>query len=229
MARRSFVAGNWKMNKTPAEARALALDLRQRLGNCDRCDLAVCPTFLCLTTVAEALRGSKIAVGAQNLYWVKAGAFTGEVSGPMLVAAGCQYTLAGHSERRQFFGETDDTVNKRVLAALEAKLQVICCVGETKDERLANVTEKVVKRQLEGGLLRPASRTNGGPDHRLRTGVGHRHRLDRHAGSGPGGPRLHPRAGAREVWRADRGRVADSVRRVGESRQRRGTARPARH
>lgn len=152
MARRSFVAGNWKMNKTPAEARALALDLRQRLGNCDRCDLAVCPTFLCLTTVAEALRGSKIAVGAQDLYWVKAGAFTGAVSGPMLVAAGCQYTLAGHSERRQFFGETDATVNKRVLAALEAKLQVICCVGETKDERLANITEKVVQRQLDGGL-----------------------------------------------------------------------------
>jgi len=152
MARRSFVAGNWKMNKTPEEARALALDLRKRLDGADKCEVAVCPTCLCITAVVEALRGSKIAVGAQNLYWVKSGAFTGEVSGPMLAAAGCQYTIIGHSERRQYFGETDETVNKRLKAALEAKLKVICCVGETKDERLANVTERVVKRQIEGAF-----------------------------------------------------------------------------
>jgi triosephosphate isomerase len=152
MARRSFVAGNWKMNKAPEEARALALDLRQRLDGVGGCDVAVCPTYLCITTVVEALRGSKIAVGAQDLYWVKSGAFTGAVSGPMLAAAGCQYTIIGHSERRQFFGETDETVNKRIHAALDAKLKVICCVGETKDERLANMTERVVKRQVEGAL-----------------------------------------------------------------------------
>jgi len=152
MARRSFVAGNWKMNKTPAEARALALELRQRLAGSAKCDVAVCPTYLCIAAVAEALRGSRIAVGAQNLYWMKSGAYTGEVSGPMLVAAGCQYTIIGHSERRQYFAETDETVNKRLLAALDAKLQIICCVGETKDERLGNVTEQVVKRQLEGAL-----------------------------------------------------------------------------
>ncbi|MGD0089420.1 MAG: triose-phosphate isomerase [Planctomycetota bacterium] len=152
MARRSFVAGNWKMNKTPAEARALAQELRQRLEGFDRCDVAVCPTYLCLVTVAEALRGSRIAVGAQNLYWMKSGAYTGEVSGPMLAAAGCQYTILGHSERRQYFGETDETVSKRLQAALAAGLKVICCVGETKDQRLANVTEKVVKQQLDGAL-----------------------------------------------------------------------------
>jgi triosephosphate isomerase len=152
MARRSFVAGNWKMNKTPEEARVLALDLRKRLDGYEKCEVAVCPTNLCITTVAEALRGSRIAVGAQNMYWVKSGAYTGEVSGPMLAAAGCQYTIIGHSERRQYFGESDETVNKRIQAALGAGLKVICCVGETKDERLANVTEKVVKRQVEGAF-----------------------------------------------------------------------------
>jgi len=152
MARRPFVAGNWKMNKTPDEARALALDLRKRLDGYGKCEVAVCPTYLCITAVAEAVRGSSIAVGAQNLYWVKSGAYTGEVSGPMLAAAGCQYTIIGHSERRQYFAETDETVNKRIQAALEAKLRVICCVGETKDERLGNVTEKVVKRQVEGAF-----------------------------------------------------------------------------
>ena len=152
MSRRSFVAGNWKMNKTPDEARALALDLRSRLEGIKDCDVAVCPTHLCIAAVAEALRGTPIAVGGQHIFWEKSGAFTGEVSAPMLVAAGCSYTIVGHSERRQYFGETDETVNKRVKAALNATLKVILCVGETKDERLKNVTEQVVKRHVEGGL-----------------------------------------------------------------------------
>jgi triosephosphate isomerase len=150
--RRSFVAGNWKMNKTPDESKALVAALREKLAGFNGCDVAVFPAFPCLTAVAEVLKGSKIAWGGQNLYWEKSGAFTGEVSGPMLVACGCDYVLCGHSERRQYFGETDQTVNKRVKAALSFNLKPIVCVGETKDERVANITRDVVKRHVEGAL-----------------------------------------------------------------------------
>ena len=152
MPRRSFVAGNWKMNKTPDEARALAHELREKLSGFNGCDVAVMPVFVCLQQVADGLRGSHIAVGAQNLYWEKSGAFTGEVSGPMIAACGCQFVLCGHSERRQIFGETDETVNKRVKAALAAKLKPIACVGETQDQRTSNTTREVIKRQVEGAL-----------------------------------------------------------------------------
>ena len=158
MARRSFVAGNWKMNKTPQEARALALELRARLEGYHQGDVAVCPPYPALSAVAEVLKGTPIALGAQNVFWEKSGAFTGEVSAAMLLAAGCQYVIIGHSERRQHFGETDAMVNKRILAALAQKLQVIACVGETKDERAGGVTQHVVKRQVEGAFagLKPA-------------------------------------------------------------------------
>jgi triosephosphate isomerase len=150
--RRSFVAGNWKMNKTPAEARALAKDLRSRLEGYGQCEIAVCPTYLAISAVVDEVKGSNIAVGGQDLFWEKAGAYTGAISGPMLVAAGCEHVIAGHSERRQYFGETDATVNKRIKAALAAGLKVIACVGETKDERLNNITENVIRTQIEGGL-----------------------------------------------------------------------------
>jgi triosephosphate isomerase len=152
MPRRSFVAGNWKMNKTLDEARALAGELREKLAGFSGCDVAVFPAFVCLAQVAEILRGSNIGSGAQNLYWEKSGAFTGEVSGPMIAACGCQYVLCGHSERRQFFGESDETVNKRIKAALAVKLKPIACVGETKDQRTGNTTREVIKRQVEGAL-----------------------------------------------------------------------------
>jgi triosephosphate isomerase (TIM) len=158
MARRSFVAGNWKMNKTPEEGRALAADLRKRLEGYGNCDIAVCPTFLSIPAVAETLKGSNIAIGAQNLYWEKSGAFTGEISGPMLMDAGCSYVLIGHSERRQYFGETDATVNKRLKAALHFKMKAIVCVGELKEDRLNNNTEQVVLKQVDTALegLTPA-------------------------------------------------------------------------
>jgi len=140
------------MNKTPEEARALAADLRSRLEGYGKADVALCPPFVCIPTVVDAVRGSNIAVGGQNLFWEKSGAYTGEISGPMLVASGCTYVIVGHSERRQLFSETDVTVNKRLKAALSHKLKVIVCVGETKDERMTNITEQVVKRQVEGGL-----------------------------------------------------------------------------
>ena len=150
--RRSFVAGNWKLNKTPDEARALVTALREALAGYSSGDVAVFPAYPCLIPVADVLRGSSIAVGAQNVYWEKSGAFTGEVSAAMLVGCGCQYVICGHSERRQFFGETDQTVNKRIKAALASNLKVIACVGESKDERLQNITREVVKRQVEGAL-----------------------------------------------------------------------------
>jgi triosephosphate isomerase (TIM) len=152
MARRSFVAGNWKMNKTIDESRALAQDVRARLEGYGNCDVALCPTYIAIPAVVEATKGTHITVGAQNMHWEKSGAFTAEISGPMLAAAGCQYVIIGHSERRQYFGETDEMTNKRLKAALSYKLKVILCVGETKDERVNEVTEQIVRRQVEGGL-----------------------------------------------------------------------------
>ena len=115
MARRSFVAGNWKMNKTPSEARVLAQELRTRLEGCGHCDIAVFPVNLAITTVAEVLAGSNVAVGGQTVFWEKSGAYTGATSGVMLVDAGCKYVLTGHSERRQYFHETDERINKRTM------------------------------------------------------------------------------------------------------------------
>ncbi len=146
--RRRFIAGNWKMNKTIPESRSLAEKVREALDGFDAADVAVCPTFVALAAVADALRGSRIALGAQNLYWKESGAFTGEVSGPMLVAAGCKYVIVGHSERRQYFGETDESVGRRATAALACGLYPIICLGETLDERKKGVTFEVVKRQM---------------------------------------------------------------------------------
>ena len=152
MGRRPFIAGNWKMNKTPDEAKALAAELKGTLGGVSSADVALCPTFVCLHAVREAIQGSKLALGAQNVHWEKSGAFTGEISGAMLKACGVEYVIIGHSERRQYFGETDETVNKRLKAALAAGLKPIVCVGETLGERESGVTEKVVLRQVEGAL-----------------------------------------------------------------------------
>lgn len=152
MGRRPFIAGNWKMNKTPEEAKALAAELKGALGGVSNADVALCPTFVCLHAVREAIQGSKLALGAQNIHWEKSGAYTGEISGTMLKACGVEYAIIGHSERRQYFGETDETVNKRLKAALAAGLKPIVCVGETLGERESGVMEKVVKRQVEGAL-----------------------------------------------------------------------------
>jgi triosephosphate isomerase len=152
VGRRPFIAGNWKMNKTPEEAKALAAELKGALGGVSNADVALCPTFVCLHAVREAIQGSKLALGAQNIHWEKSGAYTGEISGTMLKACGVEYAIIGHSERRQYFGETDETVNKRLKAALAAGLKPIVCVGETLGERESGVMEKVVKRQVEGAL-----------------------------------------------------------------------------
>jgi triosephosphate isomerase len=152
MPRKKFVAGNWKMNKTAADARSLATGVRTGLGSEDRVTVALCPAFPYLMAVADAVKGSNIAVGAQDIYPEKLGAFTGEVNADMLLDAGCRYVIVGHSERRSVIGEKDDLINLKVRYALEQGLGVIFCVGEKLAERDANKTEAVLDNQLTWGL-----------------------------------------------------------------------------
>jgi len=142
-----LVAGNWKMFKGPESAAAFCRQLRERELPAE-VDVAICPPFVSLEAAVRELAGTEIAVCAQNVHWEAEGAFTGEISAPMLVELGVYGTIVGHSERRQWFGETDETVAKRVRAALEAGLWVIACVGETEAEREAGRTEEVLRRQV---------------------------------------------------------------------------------
>ena len=150
--RKKFIAGNWKMNKTPSEAALFAEELKAILKGA-KAEVAVCVPFVCLPAVIEVLKGSKIAVGAQNLHWEDSGAFTGEVSGAMLKDLDVDYVIIGHSERRQLFGETDESVNKKVHAALKADLKPIICVGESLQQREQGVTSDLIRYQLKIALL----------------------------------------------------------------------------
>lgn len=150
--RKFLIAGNWKMHKTPHEAVQLAKALRNKTINIASTEIVVCPPFVCLTGVAQALRESNIELGGQNLFWEDQGAFTGEISAPMLQASGCRYVIVGHSERRQYFNETEETVNRRLRAALTHELSPIFCIGETLEEREEEQTFAVLQRQLDGGL-----------------------------------------------------------------------------
>ncbi|HBX69074.1 MAG TPA: triose-phosphate isomerase [Chloroflexi bacterium] len=149
--RKKFVAGNWKMNKTVAEAQALATELIPGLAPLTSIERVLCPPFTALHPLAGMLQNTGIGLGAQNLYWETSGAYTAEVAPPM-VAELCQYVIIGHSERRQYFGETDETVNKRVKAALAIGLTPIVCIGETLEENQAGKTAEIVSRQVRGGL-----------------------------------------------------------------------------
>jgi triosephosphate isomerase len=150
--RKKFIAGNWKMYTNRASAEALAAAVVHGLCSETRVTVAVCPPFPYLAWVAQTLKGSAVALGAQNVYPEKEGAFTGEVSPPMLVDAGCKYVIVGHSERRQKLGEADAFINKKVHASLASGLEVILCIGETLQEREGNLTEKVLDTQVTGGL-----------------------------------------------------------------------------
>lgn len=152
MARLPIIAGNWKMHKTASEAAQLAKGLVEKVGQVTDVEVVVCPTFTSLDAVAQAIKGSKIALGAQNCYWEDQGAFTGEISIPMLKEAGCKYVIIGHSERRQYFGETDEKINKKAQTLYKHGLTPIICVGETLAEREANRTEEVVSTQVKGCL-----------------------------------------------------------------------------
>jgi len=152
--RKPIIAGNWKMYKTINEAIDLANGLKRELFKLDfaNVDVVLCPVFTALSEVAEVLNETDIGLGAQNVYWLDEGAFTGEVSPSMLKDAGCQYVIIGHSERRQFFGETNETVNKKIKASLKHGLTPIICVGENLKEREANNTFKVIQDHIQGGL-----------------------------------------------------------------------------
>ncbi|MFN8544614.1 MAG: triose-phosphate isomerase [Candidatus Binatia bacterium] len=152
MSRVPLLAGNWKMHCTRAEATALARALAERVGRVTGREVLVAPPFTALEAVAAAIAGTAIRLAAQNVHWEAKGAFTGEISTAMLRDVGCTHVIIGHSERRQYFGETDETVAKRVGAALAAGLTPIVCVGETLAEREAGATAAVIQRQIAGGL-----------------------------------------------------------------------------
>jgi len=146
------MAGNWKMYKTPAETTAFFEKFRPLVEKAEHCEIVICPPFTNLAAAVDAARGSNIRIGAQNVGWAKEGAFTGEISGPMLNSVGVTHTIIGHSERRQYFNETDETVLKRTQAALEFGLSPIVCVGERLEEREGGTTEAVLAGQFQKGI-----------------------------------------------------------------------------
>jgi len=151
--RKKIVAGNWKMNLTLQEGLALVEAIKSNLSDDQKSDMVVCPPFPFLVPIAEVLKGTRIGLGAQNMFFEEKGAFTGEVSAPMLLSTGTQYVIIGHSERRKYFGETNETVNKKVKKAIVSKLTPIMCVGETLAQREKDETESIITSQVTEGLF----------------------------------------------------------------------------
>ena len=149
--RSAVIAGNWKMNNTPAETTALINEMKPLVADAD-CDVVLCVPFIDIAAAVEAAKGSNIKIGAENVHFKASGAYTGEISAEMVVASGVEYVVIGHSERRQYFGETDQTVNLRTLAALNAGLKAIVCVGETLEQRELGYTETLLKYQTKMAL-----------------------------------------------------------------------------
>ena len=147
--RRTVIAGNWKMNMTPAEATAFINEIKPMVAGKDNCDVIFCAPYVTISAAMEAAKGSNIVIGAENVHFAAKGAYTGEVSAEMLKAIGVDTVIIGHSERRQYFGETDETVNLRTKAALAAGLRVILCMGEVKEQRVAGITNEVCAMQIK--------------------------------------------------------------------------------
>jgi triosephosphate isomerase len=147
-----LIAGNWKMNKTVGEALSLVRSIKEGMGDISHCQVVIAPPFTALALVAEEIRGTSLMLGSQNVFWEPSGAYTGEISLQMLEDVGCSMAILGHSERRQYFHETDATVNRRIHAVLGSTLQPIVCIGETLAEREAGKHHSVVSQQLAGGL-----------------------------------------------------------------------------
>jgi len=152
MSRKVIIAGNWKMNKTAAEGKEFVEAFKPLVADIDSVEIVVCPVFTALNAVVKAAAGSNVKVGAQNIHWAENGAYTGEISAEMLKETGVDYVIIGHSERRQYFAETDETVNKRLKAALAVGLTPMVCIGELLEERESGKTESVMDTQLKGGL-----------------------------------------------------------------------------
>ncbi len=159
--RKPIIAGNWKMNKTPAEAAQLVKDLLPLVKDA-QCDVVVCTPAVCFAAVAPIVEGTNVKLGAQNVHFKESGAYTGELSADMLKASGVEYVIIGHSERRQYFGETDKTVNLRTLAAVKAGLKPIVCVGEVKEERESGYTDIIVTYQTQMALCGLTAEEVGG-------------------------------------------------------------------
>lgn len=151
-ARKPFIAGNWKMYKTSGEAEQTAAEIVRLTTDATGVDILIAPPFTALSGVSRTISGAHVFLGAQNLFWENEGAFTGEISPAMLTDAGCSHVIIGHSERRQYFGETDETVNKKVMAAIKSSLIPVLCVGETEKERDAGQTFYVLDKQIKKGL-----------------------------------------------------------------------------
>ena len=152
MSRKIVIAGNWKMHKTNAEAMQLAKQIRMKTTDIKKTGMIVCPPFTALSVVNDILKDSSVCLGAQNMFWEKEGAYTGEISAGMIKSSGANYVILGHSERRQYFGETDETVNKKVKTALDNGLKPIVCVGESLEQREQNITKRVITRQVKGAF-----------------------------------------------------------------------------
>src|ERR1700722_2659944 len=150
--RKPVMAGNWKMYKTAAETSAFFEKFSPLAAGATHAEVVICPPFVNIPSAVEAARSTAIGIGAQDVFWLKEGAYTGEVSAPMLEAAGCRWVIVGHSERRQYFGETDESVFKKTVAAIEAGLTPIVCVGERLEEREGGMTENVLAKQCQGGI-----------------------------------------------------------------------------
>src|SRR6056297_3104575 len=150
--RKPFICGNWKMNKNVEEAETMITELKAKVEGVDNVEMGICSTALCLTTVKEAAAGSDIVTGAENIYWKDSGAYTGEISAKMLADSDIEYTIIGHSERREIFGESDYEVNKKVHSAFENGVKPIVCVGETLEERKADQIEAKVNFQVDSAL-----------------------------------------------------------------------------
>lgn len=160
--RKKCIVGNWKMNKTPQEAMQLARAIKMKSTDLRKAEIGVCPPAICISAVADILKDTRILVGAQNLYLNKSGAFTGEISAPMIKDAGCSLVIIGHSERRQYFHETDELVNRKIGFAMDEGLRPIVCIGETLDEREQGKMESVIERQFTGAMKGiPESRARG--------------------------------------------------------------------
>ena len=197
--RKLIIAGNWKMNKTVAEALDLVGDLKIELANVKEVDIVVCPPFTALSEVAKAILDSNIRLGAQNMSEHNAGAYTGEIAAGMLKEFSVRYVILGHSERRQYQKESDALIAKKARAAHAASLQPIVCVGETTGGARSGPDGE---SPGDPGAREPGRVEQGadGRDHyRLRTGLGHWHRQDRHDRTGAGGPCVHPRLAGQDV------------------------------
>ena len=155
--RKPIIAGNWKLYKNAAETRAFIQDFIPLITANTRAEIVLCPPFVNLAAAVDSTKGTGIGVGGQDVFWLNEGAYTGEISAPMLKAIGCQWVIIGHSERRQYFGETDETVFKKTQAALNAGLTPIVCVGERLEQREAGNTEAVLEEQFSGGLAKLAA------------------------------------------------------------------------